>query len=83
MSASDNVRLSTSCSPTMSALVPVQEHDQTARIAIGQRPQQHSIDHGEDGRRRPDAEGQGENRDAAERRLEPQRATSVAQILKQ
>ena len=67
----------------MSALVPVQEHDQTARIAIGQRPQQHSIDHGEDGRRRPDAEGQGENRDAAERRLEPQRATSVAQILKQ
>ena len=65
------------------ALVPVQEHDQTVRIAIWQRPQQHSIDHGEDGRRRPDAEGQGEKRDAAECRLEPQRATGVARILKQ
>ena len=63
-----------------SSLVSVEERHQAARIAIRQRSKQHAVHDREDGRRRADAERQGQNRHTGERRLasqEPPRMTHV------
>ena len=48
------------------------EADQLTGLLVGQRGQQHGLDHAEHGRRAADAEGEGRRHDAGEARAAPQ-----------
>ena len=63
------------------ALQDVAEHDQPGLIGKGQRPQQHSLDDGEDGGGGADAEGQRQHRGQRESRRLEQLTQRIAHVL--
>ncbi len=60
-----------------------EHHRQALRLRIGERAQNHGVDHGEDRRRGPDPQRQREHGDDRERGCVAQRPGGVAQILNQ
>ena len=57
--------------------------DEPAGIRIGQRPEQHAVDHGEHHGGRPDAESQCQYGDRCKQRFVPEGPKRIAEILPQ
>ena len=57
------------------------DQSQPARIGVGQRPEQHGVDHAEDRGARTDAEHEGEGDGERKARVAPERADGVAEVL--
>src|SRR4029079_18819504 len=60
-----------------------EDEDQTVAVWIRQRPQQHLVDHREDGRIATNPEAERENRRLRETRAAPQRPAHVTDIARQ
>ena len=63
------------------SVAAVEQLHETSGLVIRQRPQQHTVDDGEDGGVGADAEREGQRRDERESRLAPQHARGVADVL--
>lgn len=58
------------------------DHDQTIGFRKSQRPQEHRIDHAENCRRGADSQGERRERQRSKRRILPEHARSIADILR-